>query len=109
LAAEAGASDLLRRAGWIRLYRTAAKLDTALADAQRWRQEFGVDYRALDAQALRQVEPDLRPVLAGGIHWTQPTTVSDPQALAAAYLRRFAALGGRFVRGDAATLQAAGG
>jgi D-amino-acid dehydrogenase len=108
LAAEADASDLLRRAGWIRLYRTAEKFDAGLADAQRWQREFGVAFRALDARALRQAEPQLAPVLVGGLHWTQPTTVSDPQALAVAYLRYFEALGGRFVPGDAATLEAAG-
>ena len=108
LAAEAGASDLLRRAGWIRLYRTAEKFDAGLADAQRWQREFGVAFRALDARALRQAEPHLASVLVGGLHWTQPTTVSDPQALAVAYLRYFEALGGRFVPGDAATLEAAG-
>jgi D-amino-acid dehydrogenase len=108
LAAEAGASDLLRRAGWIRLYRSAEKFDAGLADAQRWQREFGVAFRALDARALRQAEPQLAPVLVGGLHWTQPTTVRDPQALAVAYLRHFEALGGRFVPGDAATLEAAG-
>src|SRR5690606_33302887 len=94
--------------GFIRLYRTAEKLDAARADAARWRREFGVAYRALDREAMKQAEPDLAPVLAGGIHWTQPATVADPQALAAAYLRRFEALGGRFVRGDAASLEAVG-
>lgn len=108
LAAEAGAAGLLRRDGWIRLYRTAEKFDAGLADAERWQRDFGVAFRALDAQALRQAEPHLAPVLAGGLHWTQPATVGDPQALALAYLRRFEALGGRFVQGDAATLAAAG-
>ncbi len=108
LAAEAGAAHLLRRTGWIRLYRDAGKLQRALADAERWQGEFGVAFRALDASALQQAEPHLAPVLAGGLHWTQPTSVSDPQALAAAYLRRFESLGGCFVHGDAATLTAAG-
>jgi len=108
LAAAAGATGLLRRAGWIRLYRTAKKLDTGLADARRWQRDFGVDFRALDAQALRQAEPYLTPVFAGGLHWTQPVTVSSPQELALAYLRYFEALGGRFEHGDAATLDAAG-
>lgn len=108
LAAEAGAADLLRRDGWIRLYRTHQKLETGLADAERYRREFGVVFRSLDAQALRQAEPHLASVLAGGLHWTQPTTVRDPHALASAYLRHFEALGGRFVQGDAGTLEASG-
>jgi D-amino-acid dehydrogenase len=108
LAAEAGAAGSLRRDGWIRLYRTAEKFAKGVADAERWQREFGVEFRALDARALSQAEPHLAPVLVGGLHWTQPTTVSDPQALAMAYLRHFEALGGRFVQGDAATLEAAG-
>jgi D-amino-acid dehydrogenase len=108
LATEAGATDLLRRDGWIRLYRTPEKRDAGFADAERAQREYGVAYRTLDARALQQAEPHLTATLSGGIHWTQPTTVPDPQALALAYLRCFAALGGRFVRGDAATLSANG-
>jgi D-amino-acid dehydrogenase len=106
LAAEAEASVQLRRDGWIRIYRTTARRDAGFADAERARREFGVEYRALDTAALRSLEPHLAPTLKGGIHWLQPTTVADPQALALAYLRRFEALGGRFVRADAASLAA---
>lgn len=109
LASESGASDLLRRQGWIRIYRTTQRRDAGFADAERAQREFGVEYRALDARALRELEPHLAPVLQGGLHWLQPTTVADPQALALAYLRRFEALGGRFLQGDAATLASAGG
>ena len=108
LAAETGAAGLLHRTGWIRVYRTERKFATGLADAERVQREFGVAFRALDPQALKQAEPHLAPVLIGALHWTQPATVSDPQALALAYLRHFEALGGRFVQGDAATLNAAG-
>ena len=108
LAAEAGATALLRRDGWIRVYRTREKFDAGLADAEGAQRDFGVEFRALDAQALRQAEPHLAQVLIGGLHWTQPATVNDPQALALAYLRRFEALGGRFVQGDATTLAAHG-
>ena len=108
LATEAGAGELLRRDGWIRVYRTEEKFATGLAEAQRIQREFGVAFRALDRQALQQTEPHLAPVLCGGLHWTQPATVNNPQALAAAYLRRFQTLGGRFLQGDANTLTAAG-
>ena len=108
LAAAAGATDLIRRDGWIRAFRTAEKRDQGFAEAEGWRREFGLDYRALDARALAQAEPHLAPVLSGGLHWTQPTTVIDPNALALAYVRLFERLGGRFVKGDAATLEADG-
>lgn len=106
IAAESGASEQLRREGWIRIYRTAQRRDAGFEDTERAKREYGVEYRALDAKALYELEPHLAPVLQGGLHWIQPTTVADPQALALAYLRRFEALGGRFVQGDAATLTA---
>lgn len=105
LAAEAGATALIRRSGWMRVFRTERERDARLAEAERWKREFGLEFRALDAQALRKEEPYLAPVLVGALHWTQPTTVVDPQALALAYLRLFERLGGRFLRGDAATLE----
>ena len=108
LAAESGASQQLRRDGWIRLYRTAEKRDAGFADAEFAQRNFGVAYRALDAAALQALEPSLAPVLIGGVHWTQPATVADPQALALAYLRRFESLGGRFLQGDARTLAQSG-
>ena len=109
LAAEAGATGLLRRQGWLRVFRTERERDLRLAEAARWRQEFGLQFDALDARRLQEVEPHLAPVLCGALHWTEPTTVSDPQALALAYLRRFEALGGRFVQGNAASLEAESG
>ena len=108
LAAEAGATDLIRRDGWIRAFRSERKRDQGFAEAEQWAREFGLAYRALDARALAEAEPHLAPVLSGGIHWTQPTTVIDPHALAAAYVRRFERLGGRFVQGNAATLEVDG-
>jgi D-amino-acid dehydrogenase len=108
LAAESGAQDLLRRKGWMRVFRTARERDLRLAEAERWRGEFGLQFEALDARRLQEVEPHLAPVLVGALHWTEPTTVVDPHGLAGAYLRRFEALGGRFVQGNAAGLQSDG-
>lgn len=108
LVAESGAAGLIRREGWIRAFRTEAKRDASFAEAEQWKQDFGLVYRALDARALAVEEPHLAPVLSGGLHWVEPTTVSDPNALVLAYLRRFEALGGRFVQGNAATLESAG-
>jgi len=104
LAEESGATGLMRRDGWIRVYRTAEKRDAGFADAERAQRAFGVTFRALDGRGLQEAEPHLSSVLVGGLHWTQPTTVADPQALALAYLRRFESLGGQFVQGDATTL-----
>jgi D-amino-acid dehydrogenase len=108
LAQPAGAQNLIRRVGWVKAFRTAAERDKRFAEAERWKREFGIHYRALDARALQEMEPHVAPVLSGAVHWTDPVSVEDPQALAHAYLRNFEFLGGRFVQGNAASLEAEG-
>jgi D-amino-acid dehydrogenase len=101
----AGAQDLARPTGWMKVFRTERERDKRFAEAQRWKQEFGLNYRSLDAAALQSEEPHLAPVLVGALHWTDPLAVLDPQALALSYLRLFEKLGGRFVQGNAASLE----
>jgi D-amino-acid dehydrogenase len=108
LAAEAGAAGFFRRAGWMKVFRTERERDKRFAEAERWRREFGVSYCALDARTLQDMEPHLAPVLTGALHWTDPVSVDDPHGLAHVYLRLFELLGGKFVQGNAASLQADG-
>ncbi|MDZ7853011.1 MAG: FAD-dependent oxidoreductase [Halomonas sp.] len=91
----AGADSLVRRDGWLELYRTHEALSERLSDAEDNAKRFGVRYRALDAGELAAMEPDLAGDLAGAIHWEQPWTVADPGALVQAYARSFEAEGGR--------------
>ncbi len=104
LAQEAGATNLLRRNGWMKVFRTAKQQDERLAEAARWNREFGLNYRPLDVATLRQEEPHLDQSLIGGLHWTDPVTVVDPHGLSKAYVARFEELGGRTALGDAGTL-----
>jgi D-amino-acid dehydrogenase len=108
LAAEAGATGFLRRSGWMKVFRTARERDRRFAEAERWQREFGINYRAVDARTLQEMEPHLAPVLVGALHFTDPVAVDDPQGLALAYLRAFERLGGKFVQGNAASLEAEG-
>jgi D-amino-acid dehydrogenase len=108
LVAEAGAEDLIVRGGWMKVFRTERERDHRFAEAEGWKKDFGVEHVTLDARALQAAEPYLAPVLAGAIHWTQPIRTLDPNALGQAYLKRFEALGGEFVQGNAATLAADG-
>jgi len=109
LIAEAGAQDLIVRGGWMKIFRSARERDLRFAEAERWRRDFGVEHRQLDARMVQEAEPYLAPVLAGALHWTQPIRTLDPQELGLAYLRRFEQLGGAFVQGNAATLEESGG
>jgi D-amino-acid dehydrogenase len=105
LAAEAGASALLRPSGWIKVFRTNAKRDSEMQVVQRWQREYGVSFDALDPTRLRETEPDLDVSLKGGLRYTAADSVSDPNALVTAYARYFDRLGGRFFIGDATTLR----
>jgi D-amino-acid dehydrogenase len=108
LVREADAGPLLRRTGWMKVFRTARERDRRFAEAERWHREFGINYRALDARVLQEREPHIAPVLVGAIHWTDPVSVEDPQRLAHAYLRDFERRGGMFAQGNAASLHADG-
>ena len=109
LAAEAGAQGLIHRGGWMKVFRTAAERDKRYAEAERWKREFGVNYRTLDARDLQEAEPHLAPVLLGALNWTDPTRVDDPHGLSMAYLGLFERLGGVFLQGNAASLEARSG
>ena len=94
----AGAGELVRKGGWLELYRTRKEMDERLAEAREDRERFGVEFEVLDAEQLRASEPYLKKGLVGAIHWTQPWMVSDPGALVQAYARNFVAQGGRLVQ-----------
>jgi D-amino-acid dehydrogenase len=108
LVAEAEAPELLRRTGWIKLFRSEATWAAALRDIERAR-SFGVEAVVLDGDAIAAREPNLTGAFAGGVHFPEPGFVPDPGGLAKAYAALFKRKGGRFVVGDARTLEAAGG
>ena len=103
LIAEAGVPELLRRTGWIKLFRSAATLDKGIAELDRARQ-YGVAADVLDASAIAVREPNLSGSFAGAIHWPAPGFIPDPGALAKAYAALFLRRGGRFIAADARTL-----
>jgi D-amino-acid dehydrogenase len=107
LIAEAGVPELLRRTGWIKLFRSEATLANALRDFERARQH-GVEGEILDAKAIAAREPHLSGQFAGGIHLPAPGFVPDPGGLAKAYADLFKRKGGRFFVADATTLDQAG-
>jgi D-amino-acid dehydrogenase len=107
LIAEAGVPDLLRRTGWIKLFRSDATLSAAVSDLNRARQ-YGVEGEVLDSRAIAEREPNLTGEFAGAVYLPAPGFVPDPGALAKAYASLFQRKGGRFVVGDARTLEQTG-
>jgi D-amino-acid dehydrogenase len=103
LIAEAGVPELLRRTGWIKLFRSQASLAKAASDAERVKQ-YGVPSEILDRAAIAAREPSLTGDFAGAVYWPTPGFIADPGALAKAYAALFVRRGGRFVVADARTL-----
>jgi D-amino-acid dehydrogenase len=104
---EAGAGDLLRKIGWIKMYRSQATLAHAVSELERARQ-YGVVGDVLDPAGIAAREPHLDGEFAGAIHFPEPGFVPDPGGLAKAYAALFGRKGGRFIAGDARTLEASG-
>lgn len=108
LVAEAGVPDLLRKTGWLKLYRSDATLHKAVKDFERAR-EYGVAGEMLDAKSIAAREPHLSGAFAGAVYLPSPGFVPDPGGLAKAYAALFGRKGGRSVLGDARTLEQASG
>jgi D-amino-acid dehydrogenase len=108
LIAEAGVPELLRRSGWIKLFRHEATLAGAVREMERAR-AYGVEGVVLDAEAIAAREPCLTGEFAGALHWPTPGFVPDPGGLAKAYAALFQRRGGRFLAGEARALEQDGG
>jgi D-amino-acid dehydrogenase len=107
LIAEANVPQLLRRTGWIKLFRLEATLAGALRDLDRAKQ-YGVEGEVLDAGGIATHEPNLTGDFAGAVRFPAPGFIPDPGGLAKAYAALFARKGGRFLVGDARTLEQRG-
>ena len=108
LMAEAGASRLMRKTGWLKIYRSDASF-AATAREREIAEHFGIPIRVLDPDGARTLEPALNPVFRHALNWEGATSISNPLALTRAYAERFAALGGvTLTAGDAHTLHRAG-
>jgi D-amino-acid dehydrogenase len=108
LIAEAEVPELLRRTGWIKLFRSEATLANAVRELERAK-HYGVAGEVLDRNAIAVREPNLTGDFAGAVHWPAPGFVPDPGGLAKAYAALFKRKGGRFVVGEARTLEQVGG
>ena len=104
LAQAAGVEAMLRPGGWIKVFRKEKSFveeqQKALVDLA----PFGVQATILDRAGVQAREPNLSDVVIGGVHWTAPLSLNDPEALTLAYAKHFEALGGKFLNGDARTL-----
>src|SRR5262245_50748367 len=104
LMTEAGIIGMLRRTGYLRLYRTAAYMEAETARDEQWRKTYGINFEVVDGAKLAELEPHLKGPSIGGVWMPQPASVADPGGVTKAYARLFEELGGRFLQGDARSL-----
>ncbi|MCK9919032.1 FAD-binding oxidoreductase [Microbacteriaceae bacterium K1510] len=104
---EADATHLLRKTGWMKLYPNKAAV-AALQPEFDLAAEFGLPVGKLDTAGALELEPSLRPVFEQAVFWPAAASISNPLALTRAYAKRFAALGGVTVNGDARSLHRLG-
>ncbi len=109
LVEQAGCGALIGKKGWISIRRRAslsAEKRSELADLR----EIGLDAAEISVEELSRLEPDIDAgQIAGAIHYRDPWTVNDPGELVKAYARLFAAVGGKFVLGNAETVRRGSG
>lgn len=108
LVAQAGCESLLRRTGWLKLYRSAASWDEARENAAEARRH-GYVVDALDAAAVAALEPNLSPQpFHGAMMHRDVVSVRDPGDLGQAYFELFRRRGGRLEVGEARGLTQSG-
>jgi len=104
---ESGATQYLRRNGWIKLYRSDATFAGLRRELDLAR-ELGVPVETMDADGARTLEPSLNPVFRHATFSPAAVSLSDPLAVTKAYAARFTALGGITLKGDALSLHRSG-
>jgi D-amino-acid dehydrogenase len=104
---ESGATRYLRKNGWLKLYRTDAAFQ-GTARERDYARELGLNFRLLDTDEARMLEPSLSPVFRRAAHWPEAASVSNPLAVTKAYSQFFTRLGGVVLKGDARSLHRAG-
>jgi D-amino-acid dehydrogenase len=103
--AEAGLLGVVRRTGYMRVFRTVTALEEALAKQRRDRETYGVNFEPLDAAKVADLEPHLKDVVVGGVLMPDPVSVNDPGAVVKGYAELFEKRGGTFLQADARTLE----
>jgi D-amino-acid dehydrogenase len=101
----AGVLGLVRRTGYLRVYRSAQALEAELAKDAQARETYGVNFQPLDRAAVGALEPHLKDAIVGGVLMPDPVSVPDPGAVVKAYAQLFAQRGGCVLRGEARTLE----
>ncbi len=97
LAREAGAADLYRKPGWLKLYSSERAFAEAAAELSFMRR-YGVRYEVLESEEIRELEPALAPIFRRAIFHPDCGFVRNPKRLTERVARSFLEKGGRIWR-----------
>ena len=99
-----GDSGLLRRDGWLQLFRSESGFEASAGARALW-YRHGVRFRVLDRGALRELEPHLGPVFQRAVWLEDIASVANPGQVCRILAERFAAEGGTVLREEARSLR----
>ena len=100
----AGVAHRRRDGGWLFLYRSGTAFDAG-AFGRETLARFGVATQALDAHALHDLEPHLKPLFPRALWVQDASSVDSPGEVVRAYAAWLQALGGRVSVDEATGLQ----
>ena len=107
LLAEAGAAHRLRDKGWLLLYRSEAAFDASRFSRDIY-DRHGVATQALDAKAVSDLEPGLKPIFPRSLWVKDADSVDSPGKVVEAYADLFVARGGHIAQASIAQLRRSG-
>ena len=100
-------SGLLRRDGWLQLFRTEPGFESSAAARALW-YRHGIRFRILDRDAIGELEPHLGPVFVRAIWLPDVASVADPAQVCRVLAERFVADGGDVLRTEVRSLDPTG-
>ncbi len=104
LITEAQAEHLLRKTGWLKVFRSDASFEAYEMELKVF-ERTGVGHTIFSEEELKQLEPALNPIFRHGVLLHDACSVSSPAALCDAYLKLFTEAGGEVIRDAAKSIR----
>ncbi|MDK1375464.1 MULTISPECIES: FAD-binding oxidoreductase [unclassified Sinorhizobium] len=102
--AATGTLPMLRKEGNLQVYESEAELKASLP-GWKARAEHGIEFRHLDASAMREIQPGLAPRFTHGTFTPGWYSIADPKLYTLALADHFSARGGAIERAEIAALK----
>jgi D-amino-acid dehydrogenase len=103
-----GLGELFRSKGALYVYESGAAFAGG-AEERALQTQKGIDFEIVDGARARELAPGLSPHIVRGVHYGNGMHTINPHRVVATMAERFAAEGGRFVRGKVSGFTRAGG